>query len=208
VVLLDQPSSLAASADEKKGDLPLQNSRLGFFSEPSGRSTWTCVVTLKFASGCEGYGYESASGRAEWLSRDPIAEQGGLNLYGYVRNNSIKYTDPLGFCEFGLTEEDLNNLDQLYDFYKRFDEYNSNINLALDFFEMTDPLVFVLDVTFDQFVGMTGAQDAVYNGIRNSLPVRPPPPMAPTFGDPVNSGSPQIQFGDPSSGLGSPQIQF
>ena len=31
-----------------------------------------------------------------WLSRDPIAENGGLNLYAYVLNNPINYWDPDG----------------------------------------------------------------------------------------------------------------
>ena len=31
-----------------------------------------------------------------WLSRDPIGEEGGLNLYGYVENDPINGTDPLG----------------------------------------------------------------------------------------------------------------
>ena len=31
-----------------------------------------------------------------WLSRDPIGENGGINLYGYVENNPIIYYDPLG----------------------------------------------------------------------------------------------------------------
>ena len=30
---------------------------------------------------------------ARWISRDPIGEAGGLNLYGYVANNSINYVD-------------------------------------------------------------------------------------------------------------------
>jgi len=38
--------------------------------------------------------YDSNLGR--WLSRDPIAEGGGLNLYAYVGNNPISFIDPLG----------------------------------------------------------------------------------------------------------------
>jgi RHS repeat-associated protein len=38
--------------------------------------------------------YDGGTGR--WLSRDPIAEQGGINMYGYVLNNPILYHDPLG----------------------------------------------------------------------------------------------------------------
>ncbi|BBL59831.1 RHS repeat-associated core domain-containing protein [Methylomonas koyamae] len=35
-----------------------------------------------------------------WLSRDPIAEDGGINLYTYVENNPTNVTDPTG--EFGV----------------------------------------------------------------------------------------------------------
>ncbi len=31
-----------------------------------------------------------------WLSRDPIGESGGINLYAYVGNNPVQYLDPLG----------------------------------------------------------------------------------------------------------------
>jgi RHS repeat-associated protein len=41
--------------------------------------------------------YEPGTGR--WLSRDPIEEVGGINLYAYVENNPLTYTDPTG--EFG-----------------------------------------------------------------------------------------------------------
>src|SRR5277367_4329804 len=38
--------------------------------------------------------YDPNSGR--WLSRDPIAEQGGINLYAYVRENPLNMIDYLG----------------------------------------------------------------------------------------------------------------
>jgi RHS repeat-associated protein len=38
--------------------------------------------------------YDSNTGR--WLSRDPIAERGGINLYGYVGENPIDRIDRLG----------------------------------------------------------------------------------------------------------------
>jgi RHS repeat-associated protein len=38
--------------------------------------------------------YDPASGR--WISRDPIGEVGGINLYTYVGGNPLSYVDPLG----------------------------------------------------------------------------------------------------------------
>ena len=38
--------------------------------------------------------YESNAGR--WLSRDPIGENGGINIFGYVRNNPVNSIDYLG----------------------------------------------------------------------------------------------------------------
>ena len=42
-----------------------------------------------------GYRYYSAS-TGRWLSRDPIEERGGLNLYGFAGQNSVSRTDRLG----------------------------------------------------------------------------------------------------------------
>ncbi|PXA02935.1 hypothetical protein DDZ13_14630 [Coraliomargarita sinensis] len=42
--------------------------------------------------------YDPVTGR--WPSRDPIEEQGGLNLYGFVANNPIGYIDILGGAPF------------------------------------------------------------------------------------------------------------
>jgi RHS repeat-associated protein len=38
--------------------------------------------------------YDPTTGR--WLSRDPIGEEGGANLYGYVSNNPVNFWDLLG----------------------------------------------------------------------------------------------------------------
>jgi len=42
--------------------------------------------------------YDPLTGR--WPSRDPIEEEGGVNLYGFVDNNGINSVDPFG--EWGL----------------------------------------------------------------------------------------------------------
>jgi RHS repeat-associated protein len=38
--------------------------------------------------------YNPSLGR--WMSRDPIGERGGLNLFAYVGNNPVKFRDPMG----------------------------------------------------------------------------------------------------------------
>jgi RHS repeat-associated protein len=39
-----------------------------------------------------------------WLSRDPIKEFGGLNLYGFVASDSINYWDDLGLAEIFVSK--------------------------------------------------------------------------------------------------------
>lgn len=41
--------------------------------------------------------YDAGIGR--WLSRDPIGEAGGINLYGYVGNSPLGRVDPLGLID-------------------------------------------------------------------------------------------------------------
>lgn len=44
--------------------------------------------------------YNPSTGR--WLSRDPLAEKGGLNLFGFVYNNSANLIDSLGRAPMGF----------------------------------------------------------------------------------------------------------
>jgi RHS repeat-associated protein len=39
-------------------------------------------------------------GPTRWLTRDPIGERGGLNLYGFVGNNPMSFVDPYGLDSF------------------------------------------------------------------------------------------------------------
>ena len=52
--------------------------------------------------------YDPQTGR--WPSRDPIEEEGGMNLYAMVRNNAVKWVDILGLssgeCPEGEEKDD------------------------------------------------------------------------------------------------------
>lgn len=51
---------------------------------------------LDFAPETATCGYETASGRPKWPSRDPIGERGGQNLYNALANNFQAHIDSLG----------------------------------------------------------------------------------------------------------------
>jgi hypothetical protein len=67
-----------------------------FENTPSGRPCADLDLSWENAMGSVQYTYRNASGRAEWLSRDPIGINGGINLYGYVGNGPINLFDPYG----------------------------------------------------------------------------------------------------------------
>jgi len=43
------------------------------------------------------YGYRFYNpGIGRWMTRDPIGERGGINLYGFAGNNPVNWADPYG----------------------------------------------------------------------------------------------------------------
>jgi RHS repeat-associated protein len=58
------------------------------------------------------YGYRFYHPDMErWLNRDPIGEEGGINLYGFVENNPVNWIDPWGLiyeCDGNFYDDDGN----------------------------------------------------------------------------------------------------
>ncbi len=52
--------------------------------------------------------YNPSTGR--WLNRDPIEENGGVNLYGMINNNPVMYSDYLGLALSAQCKELLNRI--------------------------------------------------------------------------------------------------
>jgi len=95
--------------------------------------------------------YDADFGR--WISRDPIGENGGINLYAYVVNEPIGSIDPLGLDALALTnppETIVNFLDQ--------------------YFRMRDPKQPPLGQNRDKYFHcMANCQSAKAGGILDSL---------------------------------------
>ncbi|MBI5770482.1 MAG: RHS repeat-associated core domain-containing protein [Verrucomicrobia bacterium] len=63
-----------------------------------------------FETGHLYYGYRSYSSSAgRWLSRDPLGERGGTNLYAMVGNDPINFVDPFGLWQLGNHTRILDN---------------------------------------------------------------------------------------------------
>jgi RHS repeat-associated protein len=93
----DYAPSLAASRRRRPPQRTTpKNSRLGFFGNPSGRTLGQRYAPHRTAPGYRACGYKTVSGRPEWLSRDPINESGGPNIYGFVGNDAVNASDGLG----------------------------------------------------------------------------------------------------------------
>jgi RHS repeat-associated protein len=89
-------------------------------------------------TGLNYYGYRFYSAETgRWLGRDPIEEEGGLNLYGFVENNGVNQWDYLGLLaadwkytpETAPYEEKPNNI-----FVKKKTKTHTRGRVSIDFY--------------------------------------------------------------------------
>ena len=104
-----------------------------------GRHLWWLVESFeypdsaKYTDGETGllyYGYRyyrPSTGR--WLSRDPLGEKGGKNLYGFVENRPMGRTDPHGLFTAGEAN-DIGTLSMLLVTAARVASESRNLILA------------------------------------------------------------------------------
>ncbi|MCX7066080.1 MAG: RHS repeat-associated core domain-containing protein [Methylococcales bacterium] len=85
-----QPYGVDAGSNYPRSTYPLSDFRYaGMFYLP-----YQSMYLTRYRAYITGGTVDFSGGR--WLSRDPIAEQGGINLYGYVEGNPVNFNDPLG----------------------------------------------------------------------------------------------------------------
>jgi RHS repeat-associated protein len=99
------------------------------------------------------------SGLKRWLNRDPILENGGLNLYRYVSNNPLKFIDPKGTCGSNDNDRPLSNI----------------IALPIPGADPNDrPLSNIIDLPIPGFVPLQGESEP--------MPGSQPDPLGPLHG--------------------------
>lgn len=75
---------------------PLKTRIGGFRACPSGRPSRRGRRGHAIATGSRPCAYQTASGRRKWPSRDPLGEEAGHNIFGFVNNSPLTSIDPLG----------------------------------------------------------------------------------------------------------------
>lgn len=79
--------------------------QIGTFDQPYQFST----KPYDLQTGLSEFGYRYYDAKVgKWMTRDPIGERGGINLYGFVGNNAVNWIDPLGLTETDPRFTDLN----------------------------------------------------------------------------------------------------
>ena len=69
-------------------------------------------------TGLSYYGFRFYSPElGRWLSRDPIEEEGGINLYGFVNNNSVDVYDPFGLDFIAMAARPLQGFPRPYRYF-------------------------------------------------------------------------------------------
>ncbi len=73
--------------------------------------------------------YDPAIGR--FISEDPVRFDGGVNLYAYVKNNPIRYSDPLGLCAVDIIQRDngksIPNVPPEWGFCSKYREFRGSL---------------------------------------------------------------------------------
>ena len=118
-----------------------------------------------------------------WINRDPISEDGGINLYRFVRNNPLNRVDPFGKSDFNRPPASIS--------------FNANQQAVQYGYPRADPRITAFDS--DPFADLVAARDytrdlieaASYYLRHGLLPEelaewmeQPPPPGSPEFGFP------------------------
>lgn len=104
--------------------------------------------------------YDSETGR--WLNRDPIQEEGGLNVYGFVGNNSVNAWDFIGLLS-SLAPWTLEKCDRLEKFYHFLERNNHEMIRGFDDFR--ELINYVTNIAYTQIATgfITGVASAVYS---------------------------------------------
>ena len=90
-----------------------QKARDWFFRRrPSGHLSRRGRSRTRFTLGSRACAYKTASSLPEWPNRDPIEEQGGLNLYVFIGNDGVNRIDVLGQMKYNDLITILNALDK------------------------------------------------------------------------------------------------
>ena len=92
---LPAPRSPASKRHEGETSPPQTRAR-GFRCTPSGRKSGRGRFHSMFTPHSSTCVYKDASGQANWPNRDPLGEEGGINLYGYTMNDPVNWSDSDG----------------------------------------------------------------------------------------------------------------